>query len=129
MTFIDKLKSLTDYFPAFTSGVLLTLAGAGISALLAVGIRRRSSAAWWATTLLLILLGLSVALTAHRADLAELTGALGFPELSTAGGSPAGSVARLVAVWASIAVTLLSVLYMAAIHRHFSGREEPEDQT
>jgi hypothetical protein len=110
-------------------GVLLTLAGAGITALLALGIRRRSSAAWWATTVLLVLLGLSVALTAHRADPAELTGALGFPEVPTASGSPAGSVARLAVVWASIAVTLLSVLYMAAIHRHFVGRGEPGDQT
>jgi len=44
-------------------------------------------------------------------------------------GSGKSSVARVVGILVSVALTLLSVLYMAAIRRHFVTAGEGEDQT
>ena len=77
----------------------------------------------------MLLLGLSAAITAERVDLAELLGAMGYPEDPMVDMAMSGSVVRLAGMWSSVALTLLSVLYMVAIRRHFVAAREAGDQT
>ena len=100
-------------------GLLLTLAAAAVSALLARGLFRLSLAAWWSTTALLVLGGVSTALTAWWVDPLELYAAAGYPEDQLPGLEGLGSGMGLVVAWGTLALTALSMVYMVAIRRHF----------
>jgi hypothetical protein len=104
----------------WAGGLLLVLGGA-VAALLARSTFKLSVAGWWGTTLLLILVGVSVAVTFLRVDAAEYYRALGYPEqqLEVLGRSVVSS--RWVTVGGTAALTLLSLVYMAAIRTHFDG--------
>lgn len=113
-------------------GALLLLAGAAVAGYLALGTYRRSMRAWQATTLLLILVGVSAAVTFRVMDPVLLWRELGYPVSAATGpGSPA-LIMRAVGVWGSLGVTLLSLVYMAAIRKQFvtAPEERPApDQT
>lgn len=100
-------------------GLMLTLAGAGVSAWLARGIYRLSMAAWWATTALMLVGGLSTALTAWQIDPVELYAASGIPPDQLAGVEGLGSNLLVAGAWGTLALTALSLVYMLAIRRHF----------
>ena len=71
--------------------------------------------AWWATTLLLTLAGVSTWLTLVRVDPAAWYRAMGYPEELL----QAMTLTSTVPAWLTLAVTLLTLVYMAGIRRHF----------
>jgi hypothetical protein len=103
------------------SGSLLILAGAALCGYLARETFRLSMVAWWITSFLLLLLGLSTAVTVHRAGLGALYTVMGYPEEEIAALSRPGSTGEMATVWITIAVTLLSLVYMVAIRKHFKA--------
>jgi hypothetical protein len=102
-------------------GALILLGGAVGLAALARAIYRRSMAAWWATTLLLVALGASVALTFHVVESAVFLREMGLPEEYLGELPTLESGLRLVHVWGSLALTVISVAYMLAIRGSFAS--------
>jgi hypothetical protein len=100
-------------------GTILIVAGAALCGYLARETFRLSLFAWWITSLLLLMLGTSTAVTVHRAGMGALYGAMGYPEEEIAALGHSGSTAELVTIWITLAVTLLSLVYMVVIRKHF----------
>jgi hypothetical protein len=101
------------------AGSLLTLAGAALSALLARGIYRLSPAAWWATSAALLLGGLSSVWTLWSVEPREILAASGLTAAAPAGVEQIGAGLLAVLAWTTLALTVLSLVYMVAIRRHF----------
>jgi len=74
---------------------------------------------WWGTTILLVVAGISVVLTFLRVPTVELYRTMGYPErhLARLGGSADWS--RQLIVWGTIVISVLSVVYMLVIRKHF----------
>jgi len=99
-------------------GVLLTLGGAVLCAVLARSTFRLQRAAWWGSTLALTLLGVSTFVTLLRVGVADYLRAMNYPEeqvtsLPTAVGA--------IALWSTVALTVVSLAYLLSIRRHFGG--------
>jgi hypothetical protein len=106
------------------AGALLTLACAAISALLARGIFRLSRAAWWATTAALLLGGVSTAWTLWRVEPLRLYTATGAPVESLEGMEELLPALFTATAWTTVGLTVLSLVYMLAIRRHFAVPED-----
>ena len=95
-------------------GALLTLAGAGACLWMARQIYALRMSGWWATTLFLALLGISTWVSFERLSPSELFTAMGYPDDAPLVSSNA------VLSWSTVVVTLLSLVYMARIRKHFA---------
>jgi len=118
------LRPIVPLFGALVTGgwgLLLTLAAAGVSAYLARGIFRLSLVAWWGTTALLLIGGFSTALTSWRIDPLEVYAASGIPDEQLVGLEGLGSGLLAAGVWGTLALTVLSMVFMLAIRRHFTA--------
>jgi hypothetical protein len=102
-------------------GAALLVLGALISAWLARAVYRLSMAAWWITTVVLVLAGLSVAVTFQIVEPGEYYRAIGYPEAASEDLPTPERFWKLATVWSTVALTLVSVIYMIAIRRHFSA--------
>jgi hypothetical protein len=123
---IALLSALRPAVPLF--GRLLTgwpgglslIVGAGICLWLAWETYALRMRGWWLTTAFLVLVGASTWVTLERVAPAELFRAMGYPEDTLAFPSSAFSSA---AVWLTVGITVLTVVYMGAIRKHFLRRE------
>jgi len=121
-------SALRPVMPAFGAlltggvGAVATVAGSATCATLAAGVYRRRRWAWWGTTLAVAGLGVSTAWTLLRQGPLPIYRALGYPDeqLRAMAGSTLARADVLVA--GTVALTLLSVAYMATIRRYFTGR-------
>ncbi len=100
------------------AGAALQLIGAGLCFWLARKIYEQNMAGWWATTLFLTLAGVSTWLTLVRVDLAEWYRAMGYPDEL----AQAVTLGSTIPAWLTIAVTLLTLVYMASMRKHFPTR-------
>jgi hypothetical protein len=100
---------------------LLLIAGGCVCLWLAREVYALTMRGWWATTVFLLLIGLSTWLTLRSADPDELFRALGYPDDSPTPGDTFVSVNS----WLAVAVTLLSLVYMGAIRKHFGVARAP----
>lgn len=116
------LKPAVPLFGAMITGwggSILTLAGAALCGYLARETFRLSIVAWWITSLLLLLLGVSTVVTIRRAGMGALYGVMGYPKEEIAAVGHSGSAGELAIIWIMLAATLLSLVYMVAIRKHF----------
>lgn len=102
------------------SGVLSLLVGAGICLWLARETYALRPRGWWLTTAFLVLVGASTWLTLERVAPAELFRAMGYPE-DTLASPPSALISA--AAWLTVALTVLTVVYMGAIRKHFRRPE------
>jgi len=102
-------------------GALLLIAGGCACLWLAREVYVLTTRGWWATTIFLLLIGLSTWLTLRSADPDELFRAMGYPDDSPTPGDTFISVNS----WLTIAVTLLTLVYMGAIRKHFGVGRAP----
>lgn len=122
---VAVLSALRPAVPLFgrlvtgSPGVLSLVAGAGICLWLARETYALRMRGWWLTTAFLLLIGVSTWLTLERVAPSDLFRAMGYPEDSLAS-SPAGF--RRAAEWLTAALTVLTVVYMGAIRKHFRRR-------
>ena len=96
-------------------GAVVTLGLAATCAALAYATLRVETRGWWGSMALMILLGASTAVTFAFGDPDVL-----FETLAPSGGQ--GSILAESApllVWGTIAITVMSILYMFMIRRHF----------
>ena len=102
------------------TGAAIYLAGGLLCAILAVSTYRLEPRGWWVTSALLLLIGVSATMTFLTVDMVEFYRAMGYPErfLAALEDSSGGD---LTLALATVVVTLLSLAYMAAIHRHYRG--------
>lgn len=122
LTLFTALRPVVPLFGQLVTGwkgLLLLLAVAAAAGHLALGTYRRSMRAWWATTLLLIVVGCSVAVTAWVTDPTLLYRELGWHVPGAPGHETPAALVRAAGTWGSLGLTLLSVVYMAAVRRHF----------
>jgi hypothetical protein len=101
------------------TGVLSLLVGAGICLWLARETYALRMRGWWLTTAFLVLVGASTWLTLERVAPSELFRAMGYPEDTLASPPAAFSSA---AAWLTAAFTVLTLVYMGAIRKHFRRR-------
>lgn len=100
-------------------GAVSLVVGAGVCLWLARETYALRMRGWWLTTAFLVLVGVSTWLTLERVPPSELFRAMGFPEDSLAVPSPRFIS---VAVWLTVALTVLTLVYMGAIRKHFRRR-------
>ncbi len=84
---------------------------------------RLEARGWWATLVFLMVLGLSTAWTFVRVEPVEVYRLMGYPREQLEVLARSKATSRLVTVGSTIALTVLGVLYMLAIRRHFNGAE------
>ena len=101
--------------------VLLTLASGIVCVYLARATYALRSVGWWGTTFFLMVVGASPVVTFLVVDPIELFRHIGYPEeqlglIRTAG--------RPLTVWGSAVLTVLSLVYMVGIRKHF--RPQPD---
>jgi len=102
-------------------GALLLIAGGCACLWLAREVYALTMRGWWATTIFLFLIGLSTWLTLRVSDPDELFRALGYPDDSPTPGDAFVAVNS----WLTVAVTLLTLVYMGAIRKHFAVGRAP----
>jgi hypothetical protein len=78
---------------------------------------RLRPAGWWAASAATILVGLSSGITLRSVGLAELYAALGYPDAARAGLPLRDDLALAL----TVVVTVISLIYMVGIRRHFRG--------
>jgi hypothetical protein len=123
ITVLMALRPAVPLFGRLVTGwpaVLSLLVGAGICLWLARETYALRMRGWWLTTAFLVLVGVSTWLTLERVAPAELFRALGYPEDSLASPSSAFCSA---AAWLTAALTVLTVVYMGVIRKHFRSGE------
>jgi hypothetical protein len=103
-------------------GALLLIAGGLACLWLAREVYALTMRGWWATTIFLLLIGLSTWLTLHYADPGELFHAMGYPDDFAIPGDSFISVNS----WLTITVTMLTLVYMGAIRKHFGVARAPQ---
>jgi hypothetical protein len=101
-------------------GALAIVVFAGLAGWLAVETYRLRRRGWWGTTILLSVAGISVVVTFVRVAPMELYRAMGYPERQLTRLEGAGDWSRQLIVWGTIALSLLSVVYMLAVRKHFA---------
>ena len=75
---------------------------------------------WWATMIALVVIGISTWVTLEVADPAELYAAMGYPPDTP----PPGDGFLALTGWLTLVSTVLTVVYLARIRRHFGTRGE-----
>ena len=116
------LRPVVPFFGWLVSGWAgagLMLIGAGACLWMARKIYAQLLSAWWATTIFLTLVGVSTWVTLLRVDPAEWYRAMGYPDelLATM------TLHSTIPSWLTAAVTLLTVVYMVGIRKHFRAAE------
>lgn len=103
-------------------GSLLVLGSAALAAWLAWSTYRLRPGGWWATAIALIVFGASTVVTFGAVDPLEVYRAMGYPEevLAAWSGSPVSG--RPVVIGGTVALTLVSLVYMVRIREHFPRR-------
>ena len=99
------------------AGALAIVVGAVACAWLARESYRLTASGWWGSTILLVAVGASTAVTLLRVDPPELYRRMGYPaeQVELLRGAASGPLLA----WITVLLTLLSVGYMVAIHKHF----------
>lgn len=101
-------------------GALAIVVFAGLAGWMAVETYRLRWRGWWGTTSLLVVAGVSVVTTFLRVEPVELYRSMGYSERHLSRLDGAGDWSRQLIVWGTIALSLLSVLYMLAVRKHFA---------
>ncbi len=101
------------------SGAGLLLIGAGLCFWMARKIYEQLLSGWWTTTIFLTLAGVSTWVTLVRVDPAEWYRAMGYPDELL----EAMTLGSTIPAWLTVAVTLLTLVYMAAMRKHFRASE------
>ena len=101
------------------AGAGLLLIGAGLCFWMARKIYEQLPSGWWATTIFLTLAGVSTWVTLVRVDPAEWYRAMGYPDELL----QAMTLRSTIPSWLTAAVTLLTVVYMVGIRKHFRSSE------
>ena len=105
--------NLAYQVPAAVS--LAMLVGAGLCFWMARKVYAQLLSGWWATTVFLALVGVSTCVTLVRVDPAEWYRAMGYPDELV----EALTLGSTIPFWLTVAVTLLTLIYMARIRKHF----------
>jgi len=98
-------------------GGILVLIGSVALAYLALQSYRLRPIGWWGTTTLLVLLGVSTGVTFLRVDPVEIYREMGYPEEQVE--MLRGALSGTLLAWLSAAVTILTVVYMIGIRKHW----------
>ncbi len=101
------------------AGAGLSLIGAGLCLWMARKVYAQLLLGWWAATVFLTLAGVSTWVTLVRVELAEWYRAMGYPDELL----EAMSLRSTIPAWLTVAVTLLTLVYMAAMRKHFRASE------
>lgn len=101
---------------------LAILAGSAACAYLARSTYRLEPSGFWGTVALMLLIGVATTVSLATLEPAALFGALGYAKMEPYSPEGPDSPTFGPAAWAAVVVTLLSLLYMASIHRHFIRR-------
>lgn len=129
------LRPVVPVFGRLTTGWpggLLILAAAAATIVLALGLYRLRHWSWWATTAFLVLVGVSATATFFQVQPVEFYRAMGYPEQQLQRIDRAGPALRWSMVGGSVVLTLLTVVYMARIRRHFGADDagpSPDDSS
>jgi hypothetical protein len=118
------LRPVVPLFGFLVTGwaaALLNLAGALVAGLLARSTYRLELGGWWATSALLVVSGASVALTFLRVPPVEYYRRIGYPEEQLKLFEQSSLGQPWLIVWSTVVLTLLSLIYMGAIRRHFDA--------
>ena len=108
-------------------GLLALLGGVALCSWLAWSTFRLQRVGWRATLGFLLVLGISTVWTFEVVELTEMYGQLGYPEEQIAALARSEPVLRRLTLWSTLALTVVGVLYMLSIRRHFF--ESNDDQT
>jgi len=107
-------------------GLLALLGGVALCCWLAWSTYRLERTGWWATLGFLLVLGVSTVWTFMAVDLTEMYRQIGYPEEQLAALARSEPVLRRLTLWSSVALTVVGVLYMLGIRRHFFGSDETQ---
>jgi len=124
---LTALRPAVPWFGRLLTGVpgaLVSLAAAVACVGLAWDTYALRLRGWWASTAFLVLVGLSTWLTVRRTEPSEMFRVLGYPEEVLP-----GSLSDLgpILAWLTLVLTVLTVVYMLAIRKHFGPRERTPD--
>jgi len=103
------------------AATLLILAGALVTGFLAWSTYRLELGGWWATSALLVVSGASIALTFLRVQPVEYYRLMGYPEEQLELFEQSGLAHPSLIIWSTVVLTVLSLVYMGAIRRHFGS--------
>jgi len=101
-------------------GAGLLLIGAGMCFWMARKIYEQLLSAWWVTTLFLTLAGVSTWATLARVEPAAWYQAMGYPEELL----ESMTLRSTIPSWLTVAVTLLTLVYMVGIRKHFRASQD-----
>jgi hypothetical protein len=121
LALLTAVRPAVPLFGTLLTGVpavVSLLAGAALCLWLARETYTLRMRGWWLATAFLVLVGVSTWLTLVRVQPTELFRAMGYPEdwLESA---PSGFGAA--ATWLTAVLTVLTVVYMGGIRKHFNG--------
>jgi hypothetical protein len=122
LALLTALRPVVPLFGALLTGapaVASLLAGAGLCLWLARETYALRVRGWWVATAFLVLIGVSTWLTLWRAEPAELFRAMGYPEDWLGSGDARFGT---VATWLTAVLTVLTVVFMVRIRKHFGER-------
>ena len=108
------------------AGALALLAGVALCLWLAWSTFRLERVGWWATVVFLVALGVSTLWTFAVVDVAEMYRHLGYPEEQIAALARSGPLLRRLTLWSSVVLTVVGVVYMLGIRRHFFRPEQTQ---
>lgn len=103
------------------AGLLALLGGVALCAWLAWSTFRLERVGWWATLGFLVVLGLSTVWTFEVVHLTEMYRQLGYPEEQITALARSEPVLHRLTQWSTVALTIVGLLYMWSIRRHFFG--------
>jgi len=101
------------------AGSALMLLGAAALSVVALDLYRGKLRGWWSAVVLFIAVGASVATTFTRIPLTDFYREMGYPERQIEMLSAPGSWGDRLMIGSTIVVTLISLLYMRSIRKHF----------
>ena len=98
---------------------LLLLLGVGLCLWMARKTYEQLPSGWWATTFFLTAIGVSTWVTLVRVEPAEWYRSMGYPDELV----EAMTIGSTVPAWLTVAITLLTLIYMARIRKHFQASD------
>jgi len=104
-------------------GSVVLLASAVSCAYLAWSTFKLRSDGWWGSTVLLVAIGISTLWTLRRVELIEIYRAMGYPEEQLELLEFSGAMNGPLTFWLTAIMTVLTVLYMVGIRKHFRGSQ------
>jgi hypothetical protein len=104
-------------------GSLVMLASAVSCAYLAWSTFKLRSDGWWGSTVLLVGIGISTLWTLGRVELIEFYRAMGYPDRQLELLEFSGAMNGPLTFWLTAIMTVLTVLYMVGILKHFRGSQ------